>query len=85
MIMIHSDLLQIMCCPETHQTLALADPSLIAGLNQQIAAGQLKNRQGQVVADKIDHGLIRSDGKFLYPIRQDIPIMLIGEAIPLPG
>jgi uncharacterized protein YbaR (Trm112 family) len=28
-------------------------------------------------------GLIREDGKYLYPIRKDIPIMLIDEALPL--
>ena len=82
--MIDPELLQIMCCPETHQTLALAAPTLVASLNEQIAAGQLKNRQGQIVAEKLDHGLVRADGKYLYPIRQDIPIMLIDEAIPLP-
>jgi uncharacterized protein YbaR (Trm112 family) len=27
--------------------------------------------------------LVRADGKFIYPIRQEIPIMLIDEAIPL--
>ncbi len=35
------------------------------------------------VVEKIDGGLIRADKKFLYPIRHEIPIMLIDEAIPL--
>ncbi len=33
--------------------------------------------------EKIDGGLVREDGKCLYPIRGNIPIMLIDEAIPL--
>jgi uncharacterized protein YbaR (Trm112 family) len=33
--------------------------------------------------DPIDGGLLRSDRKVLYPIRQNIPIMLIDQAIPL--
>ena len=28
--------------------------------------------------------LVREDGKLLYPVRDDIPIMLIDESIPLP-
>lgn len=81
--MIDPELLKIMCCPETHQPIALADASLIEKLNQQITAGQLKNRIGQPVKEKIDGGLVREDGKFLYPIRGDIPVMLIDEAIAL--
>jgi len=81
--MIDSELLKILCCPETHQEVRLAEPALIARVNQQIAAGTLKNRGGQSVNDKIDGGLMRADGKFLYPIRQDIPVMLVDEAIPV--
>jgi uncharacterized protein YbaR (Trm112 family) len=72
--MIDPELLKIMCCPETYQAIAFAEPSLIDNLNRQIAAGQLKNRAG---------GLVREDRKFAYPIRENIPIMLIDEAIPL--
>jgi uncharacterized protein YbaR (Trm112 family) len=36
------------------------------------------------VTEPVDGGLVRSDGRFLYPIRDDIPIMLVEEAIPLP-
>ena len=81
--MLDPELLKILCCPETHQPIGLAEPSLIEKLNRQIAAGQLSNRAGQLVKEKIDGGLVREDKKFLYPIRGDIPIMLIDEAIPL--
>ncbi len=81
--MIDPELLKIMCCPETHQPIAPAEPPLIDKLNQQIAAGQVRNRAGQAVKEKIDGGLVREDRKFLYPIRGNIPIMLIDEAIPI--
>ena len=81
--MIDSELLKILCCPETHQSVAPVPADKIEKLNQQISAGSLKNRAGQPVNQKIDGGLLRADGKFLYPIRQDIPVMLIDEAIPL--
>ena len=83
--MIDSELLKLMCCPETHQEVCPAEPALVARLNQQIAAGTLKHRGGKRVAEKLDGGLIRADGQFLSPVRQDIPVMLVDEAIPLAG
>ena len=79
----NAELLKILCCPETHQEVRLAEPSMIANLNQKIASGTLKNRAGQAVADAIDAGLVRLDGKFLYPIRRQIPVMLVDEALPI--
>ena len=81
--MIDAELLKILCCPETHQDLRPAEPGLITQLNAQIAAGGLKNRAGQPVKEKIDEGLVRADGKFLYPIRRNIPVMLVDEALAL--
>jgi len=83
--MIDPDLLKILCCPETHQDVRLAEPAVIAKLNRQIAAGKLTNRVGQPVKEAIDGGLIRADGKLLYPIRRNIPVMLVDEGIPLMG
>ena len=82
--MLTPELLQILCCPETHQALAPAETRLLEQLNAKIAAGGLRNRAGQTVAEKIDGGLVRADGQVLYPIRQEIPVLLIDEAIPLP-
>lgn len=79
------ELLDMLCCPETKQDVALADPSLIASLNREVEAGRLKNRGGEIVKEKLDSGLIRADRKILYPVREDIPIMLIDEAISLDG
>ena len=81
--MLHPDLLNDLCCPETKQRVKLADAALITSTNDKIGAGQARNRAGQPIAEKIDAGLLREDGKFLYPIRHDIPIMLVDEAIPL--
>ena len=83
--MVDAQLLEILCCPETRQDLTLAASGMIEDLNRRVEAGSLKNRAGEIVKEKMDAGLLRSDGKFLYPIREDIPIMLIPEAIPLEG
>ena len=81
--MIDAELLKILCCPETHQSLKIAEPAMLESINQKIAAGQVTNRSGKPVTEKCDGGLVRNDGKLLYPIRNNIPIMLINEAIPL--
>lgn len=81
--MISPELLAILCCPESHQELRLAPPELVTKLNQEIAAGKVRNVGGAVLKESIDGGLIRADEKVLYPIRQQIPVLLIDEGIPL--
>jgi uncharacterized protein YbaR (Trm112 family) len=81
--MIDPELLSILRCPETRQTLTMAEPDLLARLNRLLAAGQLRNRAGQVLNEPIEGGLVRADGQFLYLIRANVPVMLIDEAIPL--
>ncbi len=81
--MIDPELLRILCCPETHQEVRVAEPAVIEKLNGRIAAGTVTNRAGQPVKETIDGGLIRADGRYLYPIRRNIPVMLVDEGIPL--
>ncbi len=83
--MVDKELLDILCCPETKENVHLVTGELIDDLNQKIEAGEIKNRGGGEVKEKMDSGLMREDKKYLYPIREDIPIMLIDEAIPLEG
>jgi len=81
--MVDPQLLEILCCPETRQDVSLAPAPLIEDLNRRIESGTLTNRAGATVREKLDAGLLRADGKVLYPIREDIPVMLIDEAIHL--
>ena len=83
--MVDAQLLEILCCPETKQEVSLAPAAMVEELNRRAAAGTLKNRAGQPVKEKMEAGLLRADGKFLYAIREDIPIMLIDEALPVEG
>jgi len=79
--MIDAELLAKLCCPETHQRLRWAEPALLARLNARVASGQLCNRAGQVVSEKLEGGLVREDGRYLYPVYQQIPILLVDEAL----
>ena len=81
--MIDRELLEILVCPETKQPVKVADPDLVGRLNEAIREGRLRNRGGDAVKETLDGGLIREDGEVLYPVRDDIPIMLLDEAIGL--
>jgi uncharacterized protein YbaR (Trm112 family) len=78
-----ADRLSILRCPETGSTLTVAEPALIARLNVLVAEGRLKNRAGQLVESRLDGGLLRDDGRMLYPVVDEIPVLLKDEAIPL--
>ena len=77
------DLLEILRCPEDRTPLREAEPALIAELNAKVQSGALRNKGGEPVKEPLQGGLIRQDGKVLYPVRDDIPVMLIEEGIPL--
>ena len=81
--MIDPELLDILVCPENKTPVKPADEALVAKVNAAVEAGTLKNRGGGTVSEKCDGGLVREDGAYLYPVREDIPIMLIDEAVPL--
>jgi len=83
--MIDKELLDILVCPETKQPVHLAEPHLVERVNTAIRAGRARKRSGGGAVDTIDGGLVRDDGKVLYPVRDDIPIMLIDEALVLEG
>jgi uncharacterized protein YbaR (Trm112 family) len=80
---VNAELLEILVCPETRQAVALADAAVLARLNTEIDAGRLRNRGGDKVSKRIDEGLLRQDGKVLYIVDDDIPVMLIEESIEL--
>lgn len=79
--MVDPELLEILVCPETRQQLRQADADLLNRLNLAIQSGQVVNRGGHKLVDRVEEGLIRKDGMVLYVVQEDIPIMLLDEAI----
>lgn len=83
--MIRKDLLDILVCPESHQSLREMSAEEVAALNRRIEGGEVKNRGGQVVKEVLQGALLRQDGRYAYPVLNHLPIMLIDEAIPMEG
>jgi uncharacterized protein len=81
--MVEKDLLEILVCPDDLTPVRLATAAELTALNAKIGGGQVKNRGGQTVTAQVKEGLVRADGKYLYIVDDDIPVMLIDEAIPL--
>jgi len=81
--MIDEELLNILVCPENKDPLSLANEKMIKKINERIQKQTLRNRGQHLITEIIESGLLRKDQKFLYPIRQNIPILLIDEAIPM--
>ena len=81
--MVDPNFLKILVCPETHQTLQLADERLVDELNERVDRGDLSNQAGTQIEKRLEGGLVREDGKILYPIVDGIPTLLSDEAIDL--
>jgi len=63
--MIDSELLALLRCPKTKQTLREATA-------EELARGNLSA------------GLVREDGRVIYPIENGIPVLLVDAAVPIP-
>ena len=78
---VSEELLEILVCPETKQPVSRASEGTLAKLNEEIRARRLRNRGGAVVEKEIAEALIREDGKVVYVVDDDIPVMLVEESI----
>ena len=78
-----SELIDILRCPVTGLKLAVAPADVLQRLREEQAAGRLVYQSGKAVTMAVDAGLLREDGKMLYPVQDGIPVMVRDEGIPL--
>lgn len=76
-------LLNILRCPITHKSLAVARSDLLGRVNAAIADGKLHNHDGEQLTRALDEALVTEDGNVLYPIDDGIPVLLERESISL--
>ncbi|MGK5092096.1 hypothetical protein WDW89_08815 [Deltaproteobacteria bacterium TL4] len=81
--MLSEAFIKLLICPETHEPVTLLDDSLLGVINTKIREGIVHNRKGEKVENTLQAGLIRKDQKYIYPIYENIPVMLIEKGIPL--
>jgi len=69
-------LLDILCCPVSHQPLRPLEKSRLKKLNALIAAGQVQYVDHSAVEDKAREALITRDDKVIYLVVDGIPVLL---------
>lgn len=61
----------------------LAGAEELTGYNQGVREGRLGNAAGGKLTQAMDGALISECGRWLYPVREGIPVLLVEEAVPL--
>jgi len=73
---VNGKLLEILCCPVSKTPLMVLGRQKLEKLNHAIKAGEALYIGGEKVTDTLQEGLITEDGKVIYPVQDDIPILL---------
>lgn len=74
-------LLDILCDPVSKTPLRMLGANELEALNRAVESGTLDTVAGKKVKSPLQAGLITVDGKVVYRIEDDIPVMLPDEGI----
>jgi uncharacterized protein YbaR (Trm112 family) len=78
---IDGKLLEILCCPVSKTPLMRLPAAKLDKLNGRISAGEVQYVHGEKVQDVLKEALITEDSKVIYPVVDDIPILLEDQGI----
>ena len=73
---IDGKLLEILCCPVSKTPLTRLTASRLKKLNTVISEGSVLTVTGDVVGQTLREALITEDSKVIYPVIDEIPILL---------
>lgn len=74
-------LLEILCCPVSKRSLQPMRADQLQCVNAAIAAGDILDVDGRRVVTTLQAGLITDDGRVLYRVEDDIPVLLPEDGI----
>ena len=69
-------LLDILCCPVSHEPLIPLSRDKLKKLNNAIESGTIQYVDNEAVASELKAALITRDGKVVYSIEDGIPVLL---------
>jgi len=69
-------LLEILCCPVSKVALNRLEHSRLEKLNRAITSGEVESVRGEMVSAPLKEALITEDGRVIYPVVDDIPLLL---------
>ena len=73
---VNGKLLEILCCPVSKTPLRHLEGSRLEKLNRSIEAGEVQYVRGEKVEATLREALITEDSKVIYPVVDDIPVLL---------
>lgn len=73
---IDGKLLEILCCPVSKTPLIRLSPGKLKVLNRAIQSGEIQYVRGEPVTEPLQEALITEDAKVIYPVVNEIPILL---------
>ncbi|HPG39687.1 MAG TPA: hypothetical protein PLP19_13060 [bacterium] len=79
---VNKQLLEILCCPKTRVGVKELTAAQIEKVNAAVVRKEVKYTDGKAVDKPLQEGLITEDGKIIYRVDEEIPIMLIDMGIP---
>ena len=74
-------LLEILCCPVSKTPLRHLESSRLETLNRAIESGEVLTIDGNVVETPLPEALITEDSKVIYPVVDNIPVLLADRGI----
>lgn len=69
-------LLEILCCPVSKTPLTVLSAARLEKLNAAIASGNARYVGGEQVTQNMSEALVTEDNKVIYPVEDNIPILL---------
>ena len=76
--------IELLCAPLTHAALRLANAAELSQINSQICQRLVRNRDGATLDTELDGALLCQSENSCYPVRDDLPVLIPGEAFEWP-